>query len=253
MAGVFVSTVDRQPERLPLDIFNFLPKYLRGLWAFLNDPAQFVSEQIGTSENQLLEALGYLGVGGMLSVVPLMLNIYCYDERIRRVIRVEDKAVNYANLIAVAGVVAFVMFVIFWIFGGRASLQATILVVMYTIAFTGPLLGLVLIALTRTVSALVDVPIVVVPPAKIQIFDTLDISTASGIILRVFTGLLWCWNGYLTWVLWTVLRTVNGMGYARSAVALSLSGGLVFGLEWWLSRIVEGAVEPLRSVWPWLF
>lgn len=236
-----------------MEKFEIVPRYFRSLLFFLRSPFRFANETDFTAKKTKLDAFAFLVFGAATSIIAGQVNINFYDERIRRVIEVTDKVeAVFFSTIALT-VFALLAFLGFRIFGGKASLPATIFLGMYAIAFTAPVLTLFLIVITRLESAVLNTTLVLVPPKRIIPFDTIEDTPSNRTIQTAFNGVLFAWNIYFAWLAWAALRALNKVGRLRAVAGFIATIVGLFAVVGVVNSVVNSSAEPLRPLWEWIF
>ena len=236
-----------------MEKFEFLQRYFRCLLFFLRAPFRFAAETDFTAKKTKQEAFTFLGFGATASIIAGRININFYSERIRRVLEVSDTVEAVFFFFIALSVFALSAFVVFRVLGGKASLTATMLLLIHVIAFTAPVLTLLLILVTRLESAILDTTIVLLPPKRIIPFDSIPDTPSSRSIQMAFNGILFCWNLYFAWLVWSSLRAVNKIGRIRALVGTVATVGCLFALAGVVNSIVNSSVEPMKPPWEWIF
>jgi hypothetical protein len=219
---------------------------------FLTKPEDFVSRLDLNSRESRKEALVYLLLGGGLSFFMHKINIRLYDERVRRVIPLDEKTAN--DIFLVAAVVAFGLFcfIAFRVLGGKASFFATIVLLMYVVGFVSPVLTLLLIGVTRIVSAALGIPVVLVPPAKVVPLDIVPSGQFAMVVVASYTVVLWLWNLYLAWILWVTFSRAHEVSRARGLFGTVGAMALLWVFSGPIGRAVDFLLDPVREYLEWL-
>jgi hypothetical protein len=236
-----------------MEKFEIVARYFRSLLFFLCNPFRFANETDFTAKKTKVEAFAFLGFGAAASIIAGQVNINFYDERIRRVIEVTNKVEAIFFFTIALTVFALLAFLGFRIFGGKASLLATIFLAMYAIAFTAPVLTLLLILTTRLESALLNTTLVLVPPKRIIQFDSIEDTPSNRAIQTMFSGVLFAWNIYFAWLAWAALRALNKVGRLRAVAGLIATILALIAVAGVVNSAVNPSVEPLRPIWEWIF
>ena len=232
--------------------WKILTDYPKKQARFLTEPTKFIAGlEFGTWETKK-DAFEVLVLGGTIALVLHKNNVHLYDERIRRVIEIQDKAVNTVYLLAAVAAFAFLSFVPFRILGGRGTFVANGMTLMYAVGFTVPVATLLFVVMTRLESAMLDAAIVLIPPLKIAQFSNPDASGFSKFVLGAEAAIRLLWNIYFSVLLWLALCAANQINRLRGIVALIAAVALLFSLGGWLGRLVEMVVKPLRPLLEWI-
>lgn len=232
------------------EMFQILRKYIPALKMFLINPPQFIA---GADFPKKWNAVAFLILGGTASLVAAKINLSYYDERIRRVVNISDTVENLVFLFIAVGAFGLFIFLAFNRLGGHASLSKTLLLLAYIVAFTTPVLTLLLIIVTRLESACLDTTIVLVPPAHVVRYGDYHTTATSAYIEGAFATALLAWNLYLAYLLWLSFRALHAVNSVRAGVGMALAITGLFILSGPLGLLAADVTEHFRPLWDWIF
>jgi hypothetical protein len=234
------------------EFWRTVTEYPKALVLFLRKPRTFVARLEFDSWRAIKDAVGALLIGGALALVTHKINVAFYDERIQRVIQIQDKKINTIYL--VVSVLAFVAFayVPFRISSRHTTPLSIGIPMMYAIGYAAPVATLLVVVVTRLTSDLVGASIVVIPPLKIVQLSYPERTTFATVVNTAFGAIMIAWNLYLFWLFWFALSAANRVSLVRGAISLIVAVALLYALGGWIGHLTDLVLEPWRPYLEWI-
>jgi hypothetical protein len=187
---------------------------------FTRRPATFISQ---AEPEDAGKASKYFLVGIALTTLFSYLNFkfsaLAYVESVEKLI--SDKSINVA-LVLSSVVFIVIAHLIFRMLGAAVSFKRTYVSLAYALAFLLPLMTLVLIAVSRFVSLVTDVPWVVIPPLIGSPLEPISPTTVNLLAISVVVVINLTLIAYMVYAYYSVLLTSHHLTRMRTGVGIAL-------------------------------
>jgi hypothetical protein len=240
--------VSAKEERVA-DLADEVRKFFRDQGVFLTNPARSIANLRPELTKKWSQPIVYVIASSAFSIALGKVNVNSFGERVQRITPLPEVVSGQAGAVLSVLFLAVAVFVAFWLIGGRASFLETLAALMYATAFVLPVLTIVLVVATRIGSALLGETIIVIPASRILGLGGPEIGWLGLAVAAMLTTVTLYWNAYFSWLLWSVLRELHGVGGLWAAGALCLSAGGVYAISDWIGVSIGPLISISLPLW----